>query len=259
VGQLPKVYLRIDPNIDQHPDPEGMLLLICAANRQPHRGRFVDVAIIERCLGRERAKRFLSPRRPGKTPDVVQLEDRTFYVDGWDEWQEGDLTVGDRVRRLRARRRDATVTPPLQDRSPPPRHQASGVRRKANDKHHGNQSGVTDDAGLGQPFEAAVLKLFCELTGRRRPGGADRRAAGLLSERGYSLETVRAGMLQSIVRREARDPDKRVVPLSPISSLAYFLPAIEEAAKSPPEPGYADYLAQKVQDLRRAAEQGGRA
>jgi hypothetical protein len=36
--------------------------------------------------------------------DLVLLEDGYVYLDGWDEWQEGDWKVGERVQRLRARR-----------------------------------------------------------------------------------------------------------------------------------------------------------
>jgi hypothetical protein len=115
-GQLPKAYLRMDPNLDQHPDFEGMVMLICAANRLPRRGRWDTREQIDRILGHKRAEAFLKPRRPGKTPDIVKLQDGTFYLEGWDHWQEGDWTVGERVARLREKRKSA-VTGPLH---PPP-------------------------------------------------------------------------------------------------------------------------------------------
>ena len=108
---LPRAYLRMDPNIDQHPDPLGMVLLLCAAHRQPHRGRFKSMAVLTRLLGRARIAK-LSERG-----DVVTLDDGVLYVDGWDEWQEGDLTVRDRMARLRARDRNNGVTAPLHDRT----------------------------------------------------------------------------------------------------------------------------------------------
>lgn len=43
--------------------------------------------------------------------DIVERPDGTVYVDGWTEWQEGDLTVGERMTRLRNRRRNNGVTP----------------------------------------------------------------------------------------------------------------------------------------------------
>lgn len=106
---LPRAYLRMSPNLDQHPDPEGMVLLLCAANRQPQRGRFRDKATLSRALGTARLKRFLD------RGDVVQVVGG-WYVEGWDEWQEGDLTVGERQARIRDRRRDSAVIQPLSSR-----------------------------------------------------------------------------------------------------------------------------------------------
>jgi hypothetical protein len=75
-----------------------MVALLCAANRQPKRGVFKSCELAERVLGRGLYRRCvergdLLPNGPG------------VYVDGWDEWQEGDYTVGERMTRLRARRR----------------------------------------------------------------------------------------------------------------------------------------------------------
>lgn len=107
VSEFPKAYLRMSPNLDQHPDPLAMVRAMCAANRQPKRGRFRDPIVLERTLGRK-AYRLLVERG-----DVVPSKDTPgIYLEGWDEWQEGDHTVAERMRRLRKRSRDATVTPP---------------------------------------------------------------------------------------------------------------------------------------------------
>lgn len=96
-GQLPKAYLRIDPNLDQtHPSPDDMVALLCAANRQPKRGRFKTAELASRVLGRALYRRSV------ERGDLV-LEGDAIYVDGWDEWQEGDFTVGERMTRLRKR------------------------------------------------------------------------------------------------------------------------------------------------------------
>ena len=107
---LPRAYLRIDPNIDQHPDPLAMVKAMCAAARQPNRGRFRDPRILERAVGRRQYREMV--QRGDVSPDQ---SGPGVYLEGWDEWQEGDLTVGERMRRMRLRRKGKTVshvTPP---------------------------------------------------------------------------------------------------------------------------------------------------
>lgn len=101
-GQLPKAYLRVDPNVDQtHPDHlESFVRLLCAAARQPQRGRFRDRSTLEGILGRAAVMRLY------RRGDVCNLEDGRVYVEGWDEWQEGDWTVSERMARVRKRRSD---------------------------------------------------------------------------------------------------------------------------------------------------------
>jgi HNH endonuclease len=98
-GQLPKAYLRLDPNIDHtHPEHlEAFIRLLCAASRQPHRGWFRSRAMVEHLLGK-RATATLFDRG-----DLVQRTGGFGIVEvpGWDEWQEGDFTVGERMRLIR--------------------------------------------------------------------------------------------------------------------------------------------------------------
>ena len=102
-GQLPKAYLRIDPNLDAtHPAPGDMVSLMCAANRQPVRGRFKNAELAERVLGHRLYRRSV------ERGDLIR-NGTGVYVDGWDEWQEGDFTVGDRMARLRRRRRNGVT------------------------------------------------------------------------------------------------------------------------------------------------------
>ena len=102
-GQLPKAYLRIDPNIDAtHPAPGDMVALLCAANRQPRRGLFKSPELALKVLGRGLLARSL------KRGDLVSTPSDGLYVAGWDEWQEGDFTVGERMKRLRRRRNNDT-------------------------------------------------------------------------------------------------------------------------------------------------------
>jgi hypothetical protein len=75
-----------------------MVRLICAANRQPKRGRFRGDVVVSRLIG---PKRFRAAVARG---DLIREGEVHWYLDGWDEWQEGDFTVGERMHRLRTRR-----------------------------------------------------------------------------------------------------------------------------------------------------------
>jgi hypothetical protein len=108
---LPRAYLRMSPNLDQHPDPLGMVMLMCAAARQPERGRFKDRRVLERVVGRKRLTEMRA------RADVVAVAGG-YYVEGWDEWQEGDMTVSERMRRLRARRASRKRDPVTEPASP---------------------------------------------------------------------------------------------------------------------------------------------
>jgi len=98
---LPRAYLRIDPNIDAvYPELRNTFVgLLCSAHRQPDRGRFRDRRTLEALHSRALVGRCFA------RGDLVTLPDGRVYLDGWDEWQEGDLTVGERMRRMRGRKR----------------------------------------------------------------------------------------------------------------------------------------------------------
>jgi hypothetical protein len=98
-GQLPKAYLRIDPNLDStHPSPGDMVTLLCVANRQPRRGYFKSPELAQRVLGAGLYRRLMAR-------GDLAMNGSGVFVPGWDEWQEGDFTVGERMRRLRGRKR----------------------------------------------------------------------------------------------------------------------------------------------------------
>jgi hypothetical protein len=75
-----------------------MVALLCAANRQPHRGVFKSEDVARTALG---SRLFLRSCERGD----LRRNGVGYVVDGWDIWQEGDLNVGERMRRLRDRRR----------------------------------------------------------------------------------------------------------------------------------------------------------
>lgn len=73
-------------------------MLILQGNRQSDRGRFRTLTLLEKILGKKRLKACIDRR------DLVRLDDGRHYISKWDEWQEGDLTVGERMNRVRKRR-----------------------------------------------------------------------------------------------------------------------------------------------------------
>jgi hypothetical protein len=118
-GSLPRAFWRLDPNIDQTHEAHGeMVRLICVAGRQPRRGRFKNRAAFYAVFGRRAAQRCMSrgdviehttSAQCAATPEHERFcaERPHLYVDGWDEWQESDLDVGTRMRRLREKKRRA--------------------------------------------------------------------------------------------------------------------------------------------------------
>lgn len=97
MSNLPRAYLRIDPNLDAHPDPGTLVTLLCYGNRQPSRGRFKTLSVLQKVLGKRRLQAALDRE------DLVK-DGSGFAISGWDIWQEGDLTVGERMKRVRERR-----------------------------------------------------------------------------------------------------------------------------------------------------------
>lgn len=96
-------------------------------------------------------------------------------------------------------------------------------------------------------YVQAVLTLYRRLPDTpSRPRRADRRLAAELYRRGVRLHVLEAALRIASARRRARPPDAD--PLSPIRSLHYFLPVIDELPSGPPPDGYLDYLRGKVPD-----------
>lgn len=87
-----------------------------------------------------------------------------------------------------------------------------------------------------------LLDLYCGLphTAARRPSVTDRRLATQLCDQHLAFDLIEAALLLAIARRNRRDP--QAPPLTPIRSLAYFLPVIEELRLNPPHPDYLRYL-----------------
>jgi hypothetical protein len=103
---MTRAYIRLDPQFDERKEayPDGpyraLVACLCLSESQPVRGRFRSMDYLRRLLGKagKHAQYLLDHG------DLTVLEDGRVYVQGWDEWQEGDWKVGERVRRIRARR-----------------------------------------------------------------------------------------------------------------------------------------------------------
>lgn len=105
-----RAYHRVDPLMDERksdysPAQLGAFLKVqLVAGRHVQRGRFRSRKALDGALPTAYARHVPWLIAQG---DLVVRPDGSVYVDGWDEWQEGDLNVGERMRRLRARQRDA--------------------------------------------------------------------------------------------------------------------------------------------------------
>lgn len=104
---MTRAYIRLDPSFDErkcdYPDGAyaALVAAFCLAEHQPQRGRFRSARYLAGLLGkRGRWVKYLMDHG-----DLVPDGGERLYVDGWDEWQEGDWKVGERVARIRSRRK----------------------------------------------------------------------------------------------------------------------------------------------------------
>jgi hypothetical protein len=106
----------MDPNLvenmleDGRSDAEiaAFVHLLGVAEAQSPRGRIKNRKVLAGFLGRH-ARHLDSLLRHG---DLIELPDGRLYVEGWDEWQEGDWKVAERARRIRNRDRNGSGGPP---------------------------------------------------------------------------------------------------------------------------------------------------
>lgn len=83
------------------------------AGRQTKRGHFRSITALRALLPSAYVRHVDFLVAEGDLD--VNTRTGAVYVDGWDQWQEGDLTVGDRMRALRNRRRNNGVTPTVSE------------------------------------------------------------------------------------------------------------------------------------------------
>ena len=105
-------------------------------------------------------------------------------------------------------------------------------------------------------YVAAVLILYVELPEPPlRASVQDQWQARRFYDRGVPLRVVESALLLASLRRLVRPAEGP--PLSPIRSLAYFHPIIDELIPHPPPDNYLDYLRLKLN--RMAAQKGASA
>lgn len=95
-------------------------------------------------------------------------------------------------------------------------------------------------------YLTSVMTLYLQLPETPiRVSLSDQSLARRLDKDGVPLETVEAALLLGSLRRLIRPQDAPT--LTPIRSLAYFLPIIEELTEAPAPANYLDYLRLKLQ------------
>lgn len=103
---------------------------------------------------------------------------------------------------------------------------------------------------MGQPLtQEQYLRQVLEAY-RKTPGTmgtirrTDRMLAAQLYQRGLSVKVIEDALVLAATRRMVRPAD--APPLSPVRSLAYFLPVIEEILELRVSPDYFEYLRHKL-------------
>jgi hypothetical protein len=97
-------------------------------------------------------------------------------------------------------------------------------------------------------YVTAVLTLYLGLPETPlRATSQDRRLASQLHDHRVALSVVESAFLLASIRRLARPAD--VPALSPIRSLAYFQPVIDELLSNPAPANYTEYLRLKLHQL----------
>lgn len=95
-------------------------------------------------------------------------------------------------------------------------------------------------------YVQALLDSYRRLPGTPRvTSRCDRKCAHALFRRGIPLEVVESAMVVAVARRTFRRGD----PLPRIRALHFFLPVIEELLEVPCDPGYVQYLKNKLEAL----------
>lgn len=176
-------FIRLDPKVVEEKLKAGYTLaqigawfmLQCQAEQQPERGRFRSMGLLKAAMdcaeevagAKARASQFL-PFLLDK--DITRLDDGTYYAEGWDELQEGDIKPQERMEVVRGRRGR-----PGDSGSPGARRQARYRAKQASqttgddipsDASHRTDSG---DVTRGAPSDASLNARDLDVSTNRRP------------------------------------------------------------------------------------------
>ena len=97
-------------------------------------------------------------------------------------------------------------------------------------------------------YVRAVIRCYRRVIGAGvRARREDHRLAADLHRRGVPLAIIEAALLLAMARRRARPSE--APPLSPVRSLHYFLPVVQELLQAPPPRDYLDYLRETAGEM----------
>jgi hypothetical protein len=103
---MTRAYIRLDPDYAERKEhyPDGAFValtaLLCAGANHSKRGVYKSEKLVRVLLGK-RARWIPYLIEQG---DLVLRDDASIYIDGWEEWQEGNWKVAERMARVRAKR-----------------------------------------------------------------------------------------------------------------------------------------------------------
>lgn len=122
---MPRAYFRTLPDLyerrafgsDRHPPNTPIQVaafvgVLCFAEQQSPRGRFKSPQLLRALLaGPKGLGRMMAAQVPFliEQGDLIVQPDGSLYVEGWDELQEGNWQVSERMARYRARKDAVTV------------------------------------------------------------------------------------------------------------------------------------------------------
>jgi len=108
-------------------------------------------------------------------------------------------------------------------------------------------------SAAGPVFVTTVLQLYLDLPDTPyRASSYDQAVARSLFERGVPLDVVESALLLGSLRRRRRPAG--ALPLSPVRSLAYFSPVIDEILQLPLPPAFHAYLRHQADEILRPVQ-----